>query len=153
MSKPEIIRNIEKRREKNSPPQFNIGDTVSVDTRIVEGAKERVQVFTGTVIARKGTGLSETFSLHRVAFGEGMERVFCLHSPNILDIKVVREGKVRRSKLYYLRGTSGKSAKVKGRMVARSKKKVDNNQKMSDSVEVNTTNRAPLAEQGTTHTT
>lgn len=100
---------------KKNPGQFNVGDTVKVHTRIIEGEKERIQVFTGTVIARKGTGISETFSVHRVAYGEGMERVFPLHSPRIAKIEVLKEGHVRRGKLYYLRGTSGKAAKIKGR--------------------------------------
>src|SRR4029078_5290716 len=90
--------------------------------RIIEGQKERIQVFTGTVIARKGTGASETFSVHRVAYGEGMERVFPLHSPRIAKIEVMKEGDVRRSKLYYLRGTSGKKSKVKGRIGKSAKK-------------------------------
>jgi len=122
MSKIATVANIEKKQLKANVPTFHVGDTVAVKTRIVEGDKERVQTFTGTVIARKGFGLSETFSLHRVAYGEGMERVFMLHSPRITDIEVIREGDVRRAKLYYLRGTSGKKAKVKGRVVARKKK-------------------------------
>ena len=98
---------------KSEIPEFNIGDTLRVSTRIIEGEKERVQVVQGTVIARKGRGLSETFSIHRVSYGEGMERVFYLHSPRIAKIEVVKSGDVRRAKLYYLRGTSGKAAKVK----------------------------------------
>ena len=116
MSKTPLIQELEQSAQKQDVPQFNIGDTVDVHTRIVEGDKERVQVFSGTVIARKGTGISETFSLHRVAYGEGMERVFLLHSPRITKIEVVRKGKVRRAKLYYLRGTAGKAAKVKAQM-------------------------------------
>lgn len=117
MSRIAIIEKLEKKQLKKKPPQFSVGDTVRVHTRIIEGEKERTQVFTGTVIARKGTGISETFSLHRVAYGEGMERVFLLHSPRIAKIEVVKQGDVRRGKLYYLRGTSGKAAKVKGRYV------------------------------------
>jgi len=117
MGKPQILQKLEEEQLKKDLPDFSIGDTVSVHTRIIEGSKERIQVFTGTVIAKKGTGLSETFSLHRVAYGEGMERVFLLHSPRISKIEVVKKGKVRRSKLYYLRGTFGKAAKVKGRLV------------------------------------
>ncbi len=113
MSKAAIIQELEKSQLKSSICDFCVGDTIRVHTRIIEGEKERVQIFTGTVIARKGTGLSETFSVHRVAYGEGMERVFPLHSPRIAKIEVVREGVVRRSKLYYLRGTSGKASKVK----------------------------------------
>jgi large subunit ribosomal protein L19 len=116
MSKPAIIQKLEKEQLKNKVTSFNVGDTVSVHTRIIEGEKERVQVFTGTVIARKGYGTSETFSVHRVAYGEGMERVFLLHSPRIAKIEVIKEGQVRRSKLYYLRRTSGKASKVKGRV-------------------------------------
>ena len=91
----------------------------------MKGEKERIQIFDGTVIARKGCGISETFTVHRVKYGEGMERVFPLHSPRIAKIEVVKEGHVRRAKLYYLRGTSGKAAKVKGRMISR--KAVKNN--------------------------
>lgn len=115
MSKHQTIQKLEKKHMKKNPGQFNVGDTVKVHTRIIEGEKERIQVFTGTVIARKGTGISETFSVHRVAYGEGMERVFPLHSPRIAKIEVLKEGHVRRGKLYYLRGTSGKAAKIKGR--------------------------------------
>lgn len=114
MSKVEIIQKLEKAQLRKKVTNFRVGDTVSVHTRIIEGEKERIQIFTGTVIARKGNGLSETFSLHRVAYGEGMERVFPLHSPRIAKIEVVKQGRVRRGKLYYLRGTSGKSAKVRG---------------------------------------
>lgn len=114
MSKAAIIQKFEKEQLKKNPGQFSVGDTVKVHTRIIEGDKQRIQVFTGTVIARKGSGISETFSVHRVAYGEGMERVFLLHSPRIAKIEVIKEGDVRRAKLYYLRGTSGKKSKVKG---------------------------------------
>lgn len=119
MSKQAIIQKLEKEQMKRSETIFHVGDTVRVHTRIIEGEKERIQVFTGTVIARKGSGISETFSVHRVAYGEGMERVFLVHSPRIAKIEVMKEGHVRRSKLYYLRGTSGKASKVKGRLGAR----------------------------------
>jgi len=119
MSKAAVIQRLEKKQLKNEIPDFRVGDTVKVHTRIIEGEKERIQIFVGTVIARSGTGLSETFSIHRVAYGEGMERVFPLHSPRIAKIEVVKEGRVRRAKLYYLRGTSGKASKVKGRATAR----------------------------------
>jgi large subunit ribosomal protein L19 len=115
MSRSAIIQKLENQQIKKNIPKFGIGDTVRIHLRIIEGDKERLQVFTGTVIARKGAGLSETFSVHRVAYGEGMERVFMLHSPRIAKIEIVKEGHVRRSKLYYLRGTFGKAAKVKGR--------------------------------------
>ena len=115
MSRSAIIEKLESQQIKKSITAFRVGDTVRVHLRIIEGDKERLQVFTGTVIARKGAGLSETFSVHRVAYGEGMERVFMVHSPRIAKIEIIKEGHVRRSKLYYLRGTSGKASKVKGR--------------------------------------
>lgn len=118
----DVIQEFESTQLKDNIPEFEIGDTVSVSTRIIEGEKERIQVFSGTVIARKGSGLSETFSLHRVSYGEGMERVFNLHSPRIADIQVVKKGDVRRAKLYYLRGTSGKAAKVKEKLGVKTKK-------------------------------
>lgn len=122
MSKPAIIQNVESKQLKSDVEKFNVGDSVRVHTRIIEGEKERIQVFAGTVIARKGTGISETFSVHRVAYGEGMERVFILHSPRISKIEVIKEGHVRRAKLYYLRGTSGKKSKVKARIGKKTKK-------------------------------
>ena len=113
MSRVALIEEIESSQLKKEIPQFNVGDTLKVYLRIIEGDKERLQLFSGTVIARKGCGISETFSIYRVAYGAGMERVFCLHSPRIAKIEVVRSGKVRRAKLYYLRGVSGKASKVK----------------------------------------
>ena len=98
---------------KTEIPQFNIGDTIRVDVNIREGDRERIQQFEGTVIARKGSGVSETFTVRRVSYGVGVERVFPLHSPNVKAIQVVRQGKVRRAKLYYLRNRVGKAAKVK----------------------------------------
>lgn len=98
---------------KDKIPKFNIGDTVKVHTRIIEGDAERVQVFSGVVLARKGTGVKETFTVRRIAFGQGMERVFPLHSPKIDKIEIERKGRVRRAKLYYLRDKIGKSSKVK----------------------------------------
>jgi len=118
MSKSAIIQKLDQKNLKTDVPNFRIGDTVKVHVRIIEGSKERTQVFQGTVIARKGTGLSETFTVHRVAYGEGMERVFLIHSPRVAQIEIVRRGHVRRSKLYYLRGTKGKKAKVKGSLAA-----------------------------------
>lgn len=121
MSKVAAIANLEKKQLKSNTGDFHVGDTVRVHTRIIEGDKERIQAFTGTVIARKGCGISETFSVHRVAYGEGMERVFLLNSPRITKIEVIKDGHVRRSKLYYLRGTSGKASKVRARIGARNK--------------------------------
>lgn len=114
MSRHQLIKDLEAKQLKSNIADFRIGDTVRVHTRLIEGEKERTQVFTGTVIARKGTGISETFSVHRVAYGEGVERVFPIHSPNVTKIEIVKQGDVRRGKLYYLRGTSGKASKVKG---------------------------------------
>jgi len=97
-------------------PKFNVGDTVRVHFRIVEGEKERIQVFEGVVIARKGNeSANATFTVRRVSFNEGIERVFPLHSPRVEKIQVTREGSVRRAKLYYLRDRSGKAARVKAK--------------------------------------
>ena len=98
---------------KKELPKFNIGDTVRVDVNIKEGERERIQTFEGTVIAKRGNGVSSTFTVRRVSYGIGVERVFPLHSPNVKDVKVIRKGRVRRSKLYYLRNRIGKAAKVK----------------------------------------
>lgn len=98
---------------KSEVPQFCVGDTVKVHQRIVEGNRERTQIFEGTVIAKKNGGISETFTVRRVSFGVGTEKTFPLHSPNVQKVEVVRAGKVRRAKLYYLRDRVGKSAKVK----------------------------------------
>ena len=98
---------------KENIPQFNIGDTVRVSVNIREGERERIQQFEGTVIARKGSGVAETFTVRRVSYGVGVERVFPIHSPNVAAVKVIRHGKVRRTKLYYLRDRVGKAAKVK----------------------------------------
>ena len=113
MNQCQLIQAIEEEQLKKNIPAFRVGDTLSVHTRIIEGEKERVQVFTGTVIARRGCGLSETVALYRVSYGAGMERVFTLHSPRIAKVEVMRTGKVRKGKLYYLRGSSGKKSKVK----------------------------------------
>jgi large subunit ribosomal protein L19 len=109
----QLIEEVEKNQLKKSVPSFRVGDTVRIHTRILEGEKERIQTLTGTVIARRGSGLSETFALYRVSYNTGMERVFMLHSPLISKIEVVKAGKVRQAKLYYLRGASGKAAKIK----------------------------------------
>ena len=98
---------------KTEVPQFGIGDGVKVYIRITEGEKERIQMFEGTVIAKHGGGISETFTVRRVSYGVGVEKTFPIHSPNVDKIVVVREAKVRRAKLYYLRSRVGKAAKVK----------------------------------------
>ena len=98
---------------KTEVPQFNIGDTVKVHNLIKEGSRERIQIFEGTVIAKHNGGISETFTVRRVAYGCGVEKTFPLHSPNVAKVEVVRLGKVRRAKLYYLRQLSGKAANIK----------------------------------------
>ena len=103
-------------QEKENFPEFGIGDTVRVDVRIKEGDRERTQAFEGTVIAMRGEGVSKTFTVRRVSYGVGVERVFPVNSPNVQDVKVVRKGKVRRAKLYYLRDRVGKDAKVKSQI-------------------------------------
>lgn len=117
MSRNQILEDLESEQIKRDIPHFSVGDTITVDTKIIEGEKERIQSFTGTVIARKGSGIGETISLYRVAYGCSMERVFLINSPRIAKIEVTRKGKVRRSKLYYLRGASGKKAKVKEQII------------------------------------
>jgi large subunit ribosomal protein L19 len=110
-----VVAKIGKEQCVKEVPAFNVGDTVNVHVKIKEGSKERVQVYTGAVIGRDGFGAAETFTVRRVAFGEGIERVFPLNSPNVAKIEVVRSGKVRRAKLYYLRDISGKKARIKER--------------------------------------
>lgn len=101
---------------KAEKPAFEIGDTIRIDVKIREGERERIQAFEGTVIAKHGSGISETFTVRRVSYGVGVERVFPIHSPNVAGIKIVRRGKVRRAKLYYLRDRVGKASKVKERI-------------------------------------
>jgi large subunit ribosomal protein L19 len=105
-----IIDAIEKEQQKTDGGKFNVGDSVHVHTRVVEGDKERIQIFTGIVIGRKGRGLNETFTVRRISYGEGVERVFPTHSPRIAKIEVEKEGKARRAKLNYLRTRKGKEA-------------------------------------------
>jgi large subunit ribosomal protein L19 len=108
----DILRDIEKAQLRERKVKFNPGDTLKVHVRIKEGDKERVQVFQGTVIGRRGSGVGETFTVRKVSGGVGVERVFPLHSPNVVKIEKLREGSVNRAKLYYLRGLSGKSARI-----------------------------------------
>ena len=107
-----MLDSVESKCLKKEIPHFEIGDIVDVHCRIKEGDKERVQVFTGTVISRKGRGINETFTVRRIVNNEGIERIFPLHSPNVLDIKAVRSGKIRRAKLYYLRQRTGKAVRL-----------------------------------------
>lgn len=109
----DALKTIAQDSTKKELPKFEIGDTVRVDVNIREGDHERVQAFEGTVVARRGSGISETFTVRRVAYGVGVERVFPIHSPSVKDVTVTRRGNVRRAKLYFLRGRVGKAAKVK----------------------------------------
>jgi len=110
--KTQLLDAVESKILKKKIPYFEIGDTVDVHCRIQEGDKVRVQVFTGTVIARKGRGINEMFTVRRVVGNEGVERIFPLHSPNVVDIKPIRSGKTRRAKLYYLRKRAGKAVRL-----------------------------------------
>jgi len=111
-AKTEILDAVESRNLKEQIPYFEIGDTLDVRCRIKEGNKERIQIFTGTVIARKGRGINENFTVRRIVNNEGVERIFPLHSPNIVNISVIRSGKKRRAKLYFLRKRTGKAVKL-----------------------------------------
>ena len=108
-----LIEALERENLKPEVPTFNIGDTVKVYNKIVEGTRERIQVFEGIVIARKNSSVRETFTVRKVSFGVGVEKTFPIHSPRIDKIEVVKRGKVRRAKLYYLRNLTGKAAKIK----------------------------------------
>jgi len=110
--KTNLLDAVEKKSLKANIPYFEIGDTVDVHCLIKEGDKERTQIFTGTVIAHKGRGINEMFTVRRIVGNEGVERVFPMHSPAVLDVKPVRSGKSRRAKLYYLRKRSGKAVKL-----------------------------------------
>ncbi len=109
----ELIKAIDAESMKTDLPAFNVGDTVKVGYKIIEGGKERIQNFEGIVIARKNGGIQETFTVRHISYGVGVEKTYPLHSPKIASITVVRKGKVRRAKLYYLRDLTGKAAKVK----------------------------------------
>jgi len=108
-----VLREIEKPYLKSDVPDFRPGDTVRVHVRVVEGGKERIQVFEGVVIARRHRGIADTITVRKVSYGVGVERTFPIHSPMVAQIEVVRRGKVRRAKLYYLRKLSGKAARLK----------------------------------------
>ena len=109
----EIIRSIEQAQLRTDLPDFNVGDTLRVFVKVVEGSRERLQAFEGTVIAKRNGSSRETFTVRRVSYGVGVERTFPLHSPRVDHIEVIRRGKVRRAKLYYLRNLQGKAAKIK----------------------------------------
>ena len=106
----QVIDTIEKEQQKSDATPFSVGDSVRVHTRVVEGDKERIQIFAGVVIGRKGRGLNETFTVRRISYGEGVERVFPLHSPRIAKVEVEQQGRARRAKLNYLRSRKGKEA-------------------------------------------
>ena len=108
-----IIEQIERENLKAEVPSFNVGDTVKVSVKVIEGNRERIQAFEGVCIAKNGGGISATFTVRRLSFGVGVERTFPVHSPKVADVKVIRKGKVNRAKLYYLRGRTGKAAKIK----------------------------------------
>ena len=111
----DLIRAVEEGQFKESIPEFRPGDTVKVHVKVVEGSRERIQVFEGAVIRRRGGGLGETFTVRRVSYGVGVERTFPLHSPRIDKIQVVKRGRVRRARLYYLRKLRGKAARIESR--------------------------------------
>ncbi|KAA6452883.1 50S ribosomal protein L19 [Bacillus swezeyi] len=108
-----LIQDITKEQLRTDLPEFRPGDTLRVHVKVVEGNRERIQVFEGVVIKRRGGGISETFTVRKISYGVGVERTFPLHTPKIAKIEVVRHGKVRRAKLYYLRDLRGKAARIK----------------------------------------
>lgn len=110
--KTQMLDAVESKSLKKKIPHFEIGDVVDVRCRIKEGDKERIQIFSGTVIARKGRGINETFTVRRIVDNEGVERIFPVHSPNVINIRPVRSGKTRRAKLYYLRKRTGKAVRL-----------------------------------------
>ena len=112
----DLIKAFTNEQLKESVPELNIGDTVRVHNKIKEGTRERIQMFEGTVIAKRGGGISETFTVRRISYGVGVEKTFPVHSPNVAQVDVIRSGKVRRAKLYYLRDRVGKASKVKEQM-------------------------------------
>ena len=114
MGRQKKIREFEQEQMKKETSKFKIGDTVDVHVKIVEEGKKRIQIFEGVVIGRKGGGLQETFTVRKVSYGEGIERTFPLHSPNVEKVAVKKKGDVRRAKLYYLRGKIGKKTKIEG---------------------------------------
>ena len=112
----DLIKALANEQVNESAPVVNIGETVKVHCKIKDGNNERIQIFEGTVIGKKGGGVSETFTVRKISYGVGVEKIFPVHSPNVAKVDVVRKGKVRRAKLYYLRDRVGKSSKVKERI-------------------------------------
>ena len=117
-----LIQEIEREQMKGDPAEFNVGDTVEVHVKISEGDRERIHVFTGIVISKRGSGLRRMFTVRRIVAGEGVERTFPLHSPAIAEIKTIRRGDVRRAKLHYLRKRVGKATQVKEKRSTKAKK-------------------------------
>ncbi|MBR4296181.1 MAG: 50S ribosomal protein L19 [Clostridia bacterium] len=113
----DLIKAFTNEQLKENAPVIRIGDTIRIHNKIVEGTRERIQLFEGTVIAKHGGGISETFTVRRVSYGVGVEKTFPLHSPNVAKVEVIRTGKVRRAKLYYIRKRVGKASKVKEQIV------------------------------------
>ena len=112
----DLIKMLDQQNVKAEMPAIEVGNTVRVHIKVKEGTKERIQVFEGTVIAKKHGGVNETFTVRRVSYGVGVEKVFPVHSPNVVKVETVRKGKVRRAKLYYLRDRAGKAAKIKEKL-------------------------------------
>jgi len=131
----DLIKTLTKEQLKPEVPVLNIGDTVRVHNRIKEGNRERVQIFEGTIIAKRGGGISQTFTVRRISYGVGVEKTFPVHSPNVEKVEIIRSGKVRRAKLYYLRGRVGKRSKVKEQLFVASSA---NSNAGTNSVEENT---------------
>jgi large subunit ribosomal protein L19 len=151
-----VIAEIEKGQLKKDVPQFGVGDTVRVHYRIIEGDKERIQIFEGVVIARHGKeSANANFTVRRMAYNEGVERVFPLHSPRVEQVEVVREGRVRRAKLHYLRERSGKAARVKAQMFGSksSKKSVAEEAPEVEEAQAATEEAAPVEAEETPETT
>ena len=113
----DLIKAFTNEQLKETVPTLNIGDTVRVHNKIVEGTRERIQMFEGTIIAKHGGGISETFTVRRISYGVGVEKTFPVHSPNVVQVDIIRSGKVRPAKLYYIRNRVGKASKVKEQIV------------------------------------
>ena len=136
------LQRLEQTFPTNTLPEFEIGDTVRVHVKVIEGEKERIQVFEGLVIARKGKKISETVTVRKISYGVGVERIFPVNSPNIAKVEIARKGKVRRAKLYYLRDKKGKQAKVAEREFSKGKK----DKATDDVVPVSAPEKEPEAE-------
>lgn len=139
------LERIQRSLTKKTVPMFEIGDTVRVHVKVVEGEKERIQVYEGTVIARKGTLNAETFTVRKVSYGVGVERIFPIHSPSVAKVVVVRQGKVRRAKLYYLRSKKGKFAKVEDREFSPESRSQASTPRVEDSAAVNPAVAEPVS--------